>query len=129
MPDVSRRSFGALAFAMLSTLPDPSVGAETAHGNYGQINRLMAVPGQGTALLAELQALGHKLAEALHYAALIDPAEPETVWTIELWQSQAAHDAAIANPDVQAAIKRCKPLIKRFEHIATFNALDTTNGK
>ena len=47
----------------------------------------------------------------LVYEVGVNDDEPDTVFIVEVWESAAAHQASLANPQVQAAIAQARPLL------------------
>lgn len=47
----------------------------------------------------------------LAYEVGVNDDEPDTVFVVELWQSQEAHRASLSLPQVQAAIALARPLL------------------
>jgi quinol monooxygenase YgiN len=43
-----------------------------------------------------------------------DPADANAIWITEVWDTQAAHDASLQLPQVQAAITQARPFIDGF---------------
>jgi len=51
------------------------------------------------------------------YVVAEDTADPETLWTTEVWDTQAAHKASLELPAVKVAIAKAVPIIGAFgEH-------------
>jgi quinol monooxygenase YgiN len=80
----------------------------------GSYVKFTAQPGQGAALVAQLL-IAAQLAQAAPgcevYIINTSPTEADVVWVTEIWQSQAAHDASLANDDARAHISRVLPLL------------------
>jgi quinol monooxygenase YgiN len=55
----------------------------------------------------------------LSYIVARDPAQPDTVWVTEAWETEAHHRASLQLPGVKAAIAAAMPLIAGFETVAT----------
>jgi quinol monooxygenase YgiN len=50
----------------------------------------------------------------LSYVVARDVEDPDGLWVTEVWESQAAHEASLSLPSVQAAIQEGRPLIAGF---------------
>lgn len=81
---------------------------------YGLIGRMKAVPGQRDALIAILLEGTHDMPGCLSYVVARDPADADSVWITEVWDSRESHAASLTLPAVQQAIARGKPLIAGF---------------
>jgi len=55
----------------------------------------------------------------LSYIVAADPADENTLWITEVWDTQESHAASLSLPSVQDAIKRGRPLIDGMDMIAT----------
>jgi len=117
---VSRRALAA--FPLLALLTPGIARAQLGVvKRFGQVNRLTAKPTLAEALIKEVLTLtGRGVAGCQLYATTIDATNSSAIWTVEIWDSEAAHAEAVATPALTQAIERCKPLIKQFAHIATF---------
>jgi len=83
-------------------------------GYYGFIGKFRAQPGRRDELLAILLAAAEALRgnkDCLLYLLNTSAAEPDAVWSNEVWTSKAAHDAALEPEDVKAVIRQAMPLI------------------
>jgi quinol monooxygenase YgiN len=116
--EMDRRSAAALVLAGLATAAAGPPGE--VDGRFGQINLLSARSGKAVALRNELAAIIAVLPTVERYEVLSDPAHPDAVWTVELWRSKEDHDQAVAKPEIQRGIARCRVLVAHFENIATF---------
>lgn len=81
-----------------------------------------ATEGRGDELADLLLEAAEALREAegcLIYLVNRTADDPEAVWVIEVWTDEAAHQASLELPSVQAIIGRARPLIagqgERFE--------------
>jgi quinol monooxygenase YgiN len=81
---------------------------------YGLIGKLMAVPGQGDALVSILLDGVAGMPGCLSYVVSKDPDDPDIIWITEVWDSHLSHSASLSLPSVQQAIARGKPLIAGF---------------
>ena len=85
-------------------------GKITVHS--GQRDTLVAILLQAAALLE--QDPGCEI-----YVVNVSPAEPDTLWVTEVWDSQAAHAASLTRDDIKALIERGRPMIVSGERIET----------
>ena len=81
---------------------------------YGLIGNMTAVPGEREALIAILLESVGAMPGCLSYVVAKDPADEDTIWITEVWDSRDSHRASLSLPTVQQAIARGKPLIARF---------------
>ncbi len=81
---------------------------------YGLIGKITAIPGQRDALAAILLEGAADMPGCLSYIVARDPADADSLWITEVWDSQASHRASLELPSVQAAIARARPLIAAF---------------
>jgi quinol monooxygenase YgiN len=87
---------------------------------YGLIGKMTAVSEQRDALIAILLAGVADMPGCLSYVVAKDPADVNTIWITEVWDSQASHDASLSLPAVQQTIAQGRPLIADFsESIVT----------
>lgn len=47
----------------------------------------------------------------LAYEVGVDDEQPDTVFVVELWRDQAAHQASLSLPEVQESIAAARPLL------------------
>ena len=76
--------------------------------------RFSALPGEGGAFAGLLleAAEGLEARDAcLLYAVSRDVEDPDVVWVVEAWTSQAAHAASLQDPAARALIERALPLL------------------
>ena len=81
---------------------------------YGFIGKFSAQPGKRDELLAILLDAAGALRDnrdCLLYVLNTSDAEPDAIWSNEIWTSKAAHDASLEPEDVKAMIRRAMPLI------------------
>lgn len=81
---------------------------------YGLIGQIEAVSGRRDELAAVLAGMG-AMSGCLSYVVAADPKEPDLLWVTEVWESQQAHLASLALPEVGAAIVEGRPLIAGFK--------------
>lgn len=88
---------------------------------YGLIGKIEVVPGQRDLLISILLEGVSGMPGCLSYVVAQDPADENSIWITEVWDSQESHQASLSIPSVQEAISRGKPLIagfgERFETI------------
>lgn len=88
------------------------------HDYYGFIGTFIAKPGKRDELLASLLKAADMLQankDCLLYVMGTSQAEPDAVWSNEIWTNKAAHDAALEPDDVKAAIVQAMPLIASMD--------------
>ena len=97
--------------------------------SYGLCGKLVAVQGRGDELAGHLLDAAAALNDVENcrlYLVNRDPADPDAVWVIEVWDSTEAHRASLELDVVQQLIARARPIIasmgERFE-------LDPVGGK
>lgn len=95
-----------------------ALGAEPAPSLYGLIGKMIARPGQRDALAQILKDGVAGMPGCLSYVVADDPANADLIWITEVWESKAAHDAALALPSVLEAIRKGRPLIAGMELVA-----------
>jgi quinol monooxygenase YgiN len=83
---------------------------------YGLIGKMTAVPGQRDALTAILLDGTQAMPGCLSYVIARDPADDNSLWITEVWDSQASHKASLSLPAVQAAIAKGRPMIAGFSN-------------
>lgn len=81
---------------------------------YGRIGRIVAVAGSRDTLAEVLLEGTRGMPGCLSYVVARDQADPDALWVTEVWESEAAHRASLALPEVQAAIERGRPMISAF---------------
>jgi len=113
---IERRDFlaGALATAGL-----PAAAATLPTGAYGMIGKMTAVPGRRDALAALLIDRIAGMPGCLSYIVAADPADPDTLWITEAWESSDAHLASLTLPAVKDAIAKGRPMIAGMTRVAT----------
>ena len=78
---------------------------------YGLIGKMLVLPGRRDALIDILvEGLG-TMPGCLSYVVARDPADPDTVWVTEVWDSKASHEASLSLASVRDAIARGRPMI------------------
>lgn len=86
---------------------------------YGLIGHFTAAEGKRDELVELLLEASASMPGCLGYVVSRDPAEPDRVWVVETWDSQASHEASLAIPEVREAIQRARPLIRAMDSVAT----------
>ncbi len=87
---------------------------------YGLIGSFEAASGRRAELIAILLENAAAMPGCRSYVVAEDPADGETIWVTEVWDSEAEHKASLALAAVRNAIARAKPLIAGFgEHRVT----------
>lgn len=81
---------------------------------YGLIGRITAVPGRREDLAAALLEGTQSMPGCLSYVVAQDPADPDSLWVTEVWDSVDSHKASLSLPAVQQAIAKGRPLIAQF---------------
>lgn len=81
---------------------------------YGLIGKMIATPGQRAELIGILLEGMQDMPGCLSYIVAEDPANDDEIWVTEVWENQAAHQASLGLPSVQAAIGRGRRLIDGF---------------
>jgi quinol monooxygenase YgiN len=81
---------------------------------YGLIGKMTAVAGQRDALIKILLEGVGDMPGCLSYVIAKDPANADTIWITEVWDSQASHRASLSLPAVRQKIAQGKPLIAAF---------------
>ena len=85
---------------------------------YGLIGKMKAVAGKRDDLSAILLRGLADMPGNLSYIVANDPLDEDALWITEVWTDSKAHEASLALPNVQAAIKEGRPLIAGMERIA-----------
>lgn len=84
---------------------------------FGLFGKITAQPGQRDALM-EILVQGTQVLQDVKgcylYIVNSDPNDPDAIWVTEIWQSQADHQASLANEAVKAVIMQGRPLIAGF---------------
>jgi quinol monooxygenase YgiN len=83
---------------------------------FGLIGKIRTTPGQRDALIAILLETTGGMPGCLSYIVAKDPADADSIWITEAWDSRESHSASLQLPQVQAAIARARPLISGFDH-------------
>ncbi len=94
---------------------------------FANVGTLGAVAGKRDELVALLTARNTPLQQlgCLAYEVGVNDDEPDTVFVMELWENQQAHQSALAVPEIQASITAARPLLSgafggfRFEVVGS----------
>ncbi|MBX9601002.1 MAG: antibiotic biosynthesis monooxygenase [Bryobacteraceae bacterium] len=81
---------------------------------YGIIGSMTATAGQRDALIAILLEGISGMPGCLSYVVAKDPAEENTIWITEVWDSADSHAASLKIPSVQKAIAAARPMLAGF---------------
>jgi quinol monooxygenase YgiN len=81
---------------------------------YGLIGKITAIPGRRDDLAAALLEGTQSMPGCLSYVVAQDPADGDSLWITEVWDSPDSHQASLSLPAVQQAIAEGKPLIAAF---------------
>lgn len=80
---------------------------------FANVGTLGAMPGKRDELVGQLTRRSDVLAGlgCLAYEVGVNAENPDTVYVLELWNTEQAHRASLALPEVQAAIAAARPLL------------------
>jgi len=81
---------------------------------YGQIGKIITVPGKRDEVIATILAGVSNMPGCLSYIVAKDASNPDAIWISEAWDSKASHDASLSLPSVKTAIARNLPRIAAF---------------
>jgi quinol monooxygenase YgiN len=81
---------------------------------YGLIGKMLAAPGQRSALIDILLDGTAAMPGCRSYIVAADPGDENALWITEVWTDEASHKASLALPAVQAAIARARPIIAGY---------------
>jgi quinol monooxygenase YgiN len=115
---MERRTFllGSMIAAAGAATPVAAADAPApAPAFYGQIGRMIAVPGKRDALIEILLEGTHAMPGCLSYIVARDAEDADAIWITEVWDSEASHDASLQLPAVQAAITKGRDLIAKMD--------------
>lgn len=84
---------------------------------YGLIGSFKAAPGKRAELITILLSDVGAMPGCMSYVVAEDPADAETLWITEVWDTQASHKGSLELAAVKSAIAKAMPLIAGFgEH-------------
>jgi len=96
---------------MMDKKADESV--QPAKTRYGLFGKMGVKPGMrdrvAEILLRDVDKL--KAIGCQAYIVTLDPKDANSIWVMEVWESEAAHDASLKLPSVQQAIKEAMPML------------------
>ncbi|MFI5086116.1 MAG: putative quinol monooxygenase [Actinomycetales bacterium] len=80
---------------------------------FANAGTLGAVPGKRDELVAHLTRRSDVLSGigCMAYEVGVDDEHPDTVFVVELWNDEEAHQASLSLPEVQASIAAARPLL------------------
>jgi quinol monooxygenase YgiN len=80
---------------------------------FANAGTLGAVSGERDELVRHLTHRSETLRQigCLAYEVGVNDGEPDTVFVVELWESEEAHQSSLALPEVQASIAIARPLL------------------
>jgi quinol monooxygenase YgiN len=102
---------GFLATFAVAVAGTASWGAQAGQEMYGQIGKLIAVPGRRDELIANILGGVGSMPGCLSYVVAKDASNADAIWVSEVWDSKANHDASLSLPSVKAAITKSLPII------------------
>lgn len=82
---------------------------------FGMVGKLTADPAdrdQLVDILTQAAALMTDIDDCLLYVVSKDVDNAGDVWVMELWESKAAHDESLTQPEVRALISQAMPILK-----------------
>jgi quinol monooxygenase YgiN len=117
---ISRRSliFAPVGAAVLTACAHGMTQQQGNSPMYGLIGKMKAIAGKRDDLSAILLRGLVDMPGNLSYIVANDPLDEDALWITEVWTDSNAHEASLALPSVQAAIKEGRPLIAGMERIA-----------
>ena len=81
---------------------------------YGIIGSMTAAAGRRDELIAILLEGIAGMPGCLSYVVAKDPAQEDTIWITEVWDSAESHAASLKIPSVQKAIAAARPMLAEF---------------
>ncbi|NCP63309.1 MAG: antibiotic biosynthesis monooxygenase [Paraglaciecola sp.] len=81
---------------------------------YGLIGKILCLDGKRDELAHILLKGISAMPGCLSYIVANDPLDAKALWITEVWQNQSMHQASLALPSVQDAIKQGRPMITGF---------------
>jgi len=85
---------------------------------FGLIVQIVAVEGRRQELMEILHSAMDGLPGCLNHTVAASKEDADTIWVSEVWENQAAHQAALEQPEVQAAVSKGRPLIAQYSQVA-----------
>ena len=86
---------------------------------FGQINKMVAQPGQRSELIGHLTAGTAHMPGCRSYIVAADAEHADIIWVTEVWDSPDLHAASLDITEVRSAISAAMPFIASFETVAT----------
>jgi quinol monooxygenase YgiN len=111
---IAGAALAAAAGCAPATRPAASVRPLTDAPFYGRIGQIKSAPGARDRLVYLLLEGSANLPGCLSYIVAIDPADPDSIWITEAWDSEASHKASLVLPQVREAIDKARPIIAGF---------------
>lgn len=87
------------------------------------VAQLRTRPGAGGALRAVFSERHPLQFGCLYFCTGQDKRYPDVFWTIEVWEDEASHVAALKTPAMQSVIARSQPLLASYESITVADVL------
>lgn len=116
--DIGRREFILTVGAVAATLGTPAwampQAAQGAQKMYGQIGKMIALPGKRDELIALLLENVDAMPGCLSYIVAADATDENGIWVTEAWESRESHDNSLKLPGVKKSIDKARPLIAGF---------------
>lgn len=81
---------------------------------YGLIGKIKTKPGQRDALASILLQATQAMPGCLSYVVATEPADGDSLWITEVWDSAESHRASLELPAIKAALLAGRPLISGF---------------
>lgn len=82
---------------------------------FGLIGKMRAAPGKRDELIAILSGGTRAMPGCISYVVATDPADADSIWITEVWDTEDSHRASLQLPEVKAAITKGRPLIAGFD--------------
>jgi quinol monooxygenase YgiN len=103
--DIGRREFiltvGAVAATLGASAWAMPQGAPGAQKMYGQIGKMIALPGKRDELIALLLENVDAMPGCLSYIVAADATDENAIWVTEAWDSKESHDGSLKLPGVK----------------------------
>jgi quinol monooxygenase YgiN len=86
---------------------------------YGLIVKFTTIPGARDQMIDILRESSANMPGCRRYVIAKDNADENGLWVTEVWDSEASHNASLTLPAVRDALPRARPLVARFEKVAS----------
>ena len=86
---------------------------------FGLVGKITAVSGKRDVLGALLKGATGGMPGNLAYVVAACAEDADVLWVTEVWENEAAHQASLQLPAVQAAIAEGRPMIAGMSRVAT----------